>query len=101
MEHIIGHLVNLLMTFRLGLAMLSHCYAFVQQSYFQKQSVWPSAKKELWMIRALCPLFKVSLLEDPYPWIYCVDAAPGGYAVVRSLGAAAPVREALDFSERW
>ena len=47
LEHIIGHVNQLFLMFRLLLSTLNHCYAFTRQQYHSKCRLWPGAIAEL------------------------------------------------------
>ena len=56
LEHVIGHVLTLLLLNRLTLSFSSHVYDFVKDSYLQKRSLLPSVRIGLALIRDLLPL---------------------------------------------
>ena len=67
LEHVVGHLLTVMMLFRLSLSFLGHVYDFIKDSYTQKQPLWPSVRKELGLIRGILPLCSKSLASETQP----------------------------------
>ena len=69
LEHIVGHIITILLVNRLALSFLGHVYDFIKGSNLRKQPLWKSVREELRQIRAILPLCRVSLEDEVVPFL--------------------------------
>ena len=100
LEHIIGHILTLMLLCRLSICWVTHSYTFIRAHYFGRRTL-AVGTRVLRAIRGILPLCKSDIFNQPLPFVLCTDASGSGYAVARCYADVSEVREVLKFHGRW
>ncbi len=84
LEHSVGHLLTILLFYRLHLSVLGNVYDFIRDSYICRQTLWPSVLCELRLALWIVPLCRANLAIARTEHVYMTGACPLGFAIARS-----------------
>ena len=100
-EKIIGHCIHFMMLRRELLAIFRSLYQFVQDNYWHRRRLWPSARSEaMWA----ASLLAVSFADLRRPWdctVFASDASLSGIGVCKSDFSHKEVEQIGIFKEAW
>ena len=101
LEHVVGHLNFVCLSFRLSLSVLCHTYRYLRDCYHIRRPVWDTVRQELKNMRGILPLLQSSISDRICPYVYMFDASMAGYGVMRGKFEDSEIRGALQYRERW
>lgn len=84
LAHIIGRWTWSMLLRRSSLAVLQHSYRYIQVADRRRFTIWPSVRRELWMLLGLLPLLHARLDVPTFRHAVASDASELGAGVVCS-----------------
>lgn len=82
LAHIIGRWTWCMLVRRPSLAILQHAYRYVEVAHRRRFTIWPSVRRELWMLMGLLPLLHARLDVTLHPNVIASDASEFAGGVV-------------------
>ena len=82
LAHIIGRWTWIMLLRRSSLACLQHVYRYIQVVGRRRFTIWPSVRRELWMLLGLLPLLRASLSSPMFHRVIASDASEDAAGVV-------------------
>jgi hypothetical protein len=82
LAHLIGRWTWTMLLRRPSLSVLQHAYRFIRVAGKRKFNIWPSVRRELWMLLGLLPLLNARLDVPTFRHIIASDASEHGAGVV-------------------
>lgn len=90
LAHIIGRWTWCMLLRRSSLAILQHSYRFITVAHRRRFSIWPTVRRELWMLIGILPLLQSSFASPIFHRVIASDASELGGGVVTT-----PLTDAL------
>jgi hypothetical protein len=84
LAHLIGRWTWCMLLRRPSLSVLQHCYRYIEVADRRRFTVWPSVRRELWMLLGLLPLLHARLDVPTFKHAVATDASELGAGVVCS-----------------
>lgn len=84
LAHLIGRWTWCMLLRRSSLCVLQHCYRFIEVADRRRFTLWPSVRRELWMLIGLLPLLHARLDVSTFKHVVATDASELGAGVVCS-----------------
>jgi hypothetical protein len=84
LAHLIGRWTWCMLLRRPSLAVLQHCYRYIEVADRRRFTIWPSVRRELWMLLGLLPLLHARLDMPTFKHAVATDASELGAGVVCS-----------------
>lgn len=84
LAHIIGRWTWCMLVRRPSLAVLQHVYKYIQTAHRRRFVLWPSVRRELWLLLGLLPLLHARLDVPTFRHAIATDASELGAGVVCS-----------------
>lgn len=84
LAHLIGRWTWCMLLRRPSLAVLQHCYRYIEVAGRRRFTIWPSVRRELWMLLGLLPLLHARLDMPTFKHAVATDASELGAGVVCS-----------------
>lgn len=75
LSHVLGRWTWCMLLRRPSLAVLQHCYRFIEVSGRRRFTIWPSVRRELWSLLGLLVLLHSRLDVHLYPHLLASDAS--------------------------
>ena len=84
LAHLIGRWTWCMLLRRPSLSVLQHCYRYIEVADRRRFTLWPSVRRELWMLLGLLPLLHARLDVPTFKHAVATDASELGAGVVCS-----------------
>ena len=84
LAHLIGRWTWCMLLRRPSLSALQHCYRYIEVADRRRFTLWPSVRRELWMLIGLLPLLHARLDVPTFKHAVATDASELGAGVVCS-----------------
>lgn len=84
LAHLIGRWTWCMLLRRPSLSVLQHCYRYIEVADRRRFTIWPSVRRELWMLLGLLPLLHARLDVPTFKHAVATDASELGAGVVCS-----------------
>ena len=84
LAHLIGRWTWCMLLRRPSLSVLQHCYRYIEVADRRRFTIWPSVRRELWMLIGLLPLLHARLDVPTFKHAVATDASELGGGVVCS-----------------
>ena len=84
LAHLIGRWTWCMLLRRPSLSVLQHCYRYIEVADRRRFTMWPSVRRELWMLLGLLPLLHARLDVPTFKHAVATDASELGAGVVCS-----------------
>ena len=95
LAHVIGRWTWVMMLRRSSLAVLQHCYRYCRLAQYRRFTLWPSVRRELFMLLSLLPLLQADLRAPFFHRAVASDASELAGGVVST-----PLTDTLN-SQLW
>lgn len=82
LSHLIGRWTWCMLLRRPSLAVLQHCYRYMEVAGRRRFTLWPSVRRELWMLLGLLPLLHARLDRPLFQNVVATDASQSAAGVV-------------------
>jgi hypothetical protein len=82
LSHVIGRWTWCMLLRRPSLAVLQHCYRYIEVAGRRRFTLWPSVRRELWMLLGLLPLLHARFDVPIFRHVIASDASELGGGVV-------------------
>jgi hypothetical protein len=100
-EVLVGHFVSECLICRPSLSIVRALYSFITDSYYKRQPLWTSCKREALMIVGVLPMLEAPLGQ---PWSQvatATDASPYGWGIVTRVLSPNIISDLGKWKENW